>query len=372
MSKPAPARTIVSFRSIEAEKLPGETFADAAHRLSRGCAATQNRRAILTAVKAASSRKPNVAADIASAARSILASPTVHDDDSSIASTSTQSSLFRAAAQMSSKSAPSSPASSIASSRSAAESWLQPDWPQAGSCASSVSVLQRPPHVFVKDAAAAVAYGDVPTLRGDALLASDDALHFTRLLDAQVDVLVALDDVCDARKREGDAQVWITALGDDETAVPRPMEGRWVTMRLARGDEALDGPRAMLAALFERCVALGLRLGKAPDLDVTARHFPPQPESAVAVYGGDGDSALALLNHSTLLVALLQASHEARTCAHHHCADELDDFLVKPEFYAPLRANRVTRLAATNLREAVRLVRAVDDSAAAAQDKQLS
>ena len=69
---------------------------------------------------------------------------------------------------------------------------------------------------------------------------------FTRLLDAQVDVLVALDDVCDARKREGDAQVWIAGLNDDADSMPRPMEGRWVAMALAPGNDTVHGSRLLL------------------------------------------------------------------------------------------------------------------------------
>ena len=365
LSKPAPSRKVVSYRSITAEMTPGETFADAAYRLSRGCETTQKRQAILTAVKAASSTK-KLSGGIALAATRLLASPvkSIDDDDSSVSTTSTASSaLFRAAQSMQQDD------SSVASSKSRAESFgdLVPV-----SSDSSVSVLQRPAAVFVHDDGAATAFGDVPTLRGDALLATDDALHFTRLLDAQVDVLVALDDVCDARKREGDAQVWLTGLNDDADSMPRPMEGRWVAMALAPGNDTVHGSRLLLSALFERCVALGLRLAKAPDLTITSRNFFPDQSQAIALYGAGDQSALALLNHSTLLLALLRAGHMARACAHEFCRDEVDDFLAKDEFYGPLDANRITRLAAANLKEAVRLARAADDSAQAARDRQLS
>ena len=326
LSKPAPSRKVVSYRSITEEMTPGETFADAAYRLSRGCETTQKRQAILTAVKAASSTK-KLSGGIASAATRLLASPvkSIDDDDSSVSTTSTASSaLFRAAQSMQQDSP-----SSVASSKSRAESFgdLVPQ-----SSDSSVSVLQRPAAVFVHDDGAATAFGDVPTLRGDALLATDDALHFTRLLDAQVDVLVALDDVCDARKREGDAQVWIAGLNDDADSMPRPMEGRWVAMALAPGNDTVHGSRLLLSALFERCVALGLRLAKAPDLTITRKNFFPDQSQAIALYGAGDQSALALLNHSTLLLALLRAGHMARACAHEFCRDEVDDFLAKDEF----------------------------------------
>ena len=53
-----------------------------------------------------------------------------------------------------------------------------------------------------------------------------------------------------------------------------------------------------------------------------------------------------------------------------HCADELEDFLTKRHFFAALDANRVTRLAARNLTEAVRLVTMAADTALMAKDKQ--
>ena len=102
------------------------------------------------------------------------------------------------------------------------------------------------------------------------------------------------------------------------------------------------------------------------------KNFFPDQSQAIALYGAGDQSALALLNHSTLLLALLRAGHMARACAHEFCRDEVDDFLAKDEFYEPLDANRITRLAAANLKEAVRLARAADDSAQAARDRQLS
>ena len=113
-------------------------------------------------------------------------------------------------------------------------------------------------------------------------------------------------------------------------------------------------------------------MAKAPDLTITSRNFFPDQSQAIALFGEGDQSALALLNHSTLLLALLRAGHMARACAHEFCRDEVDDFLAKDEFYEPLDANRITRLAAANLREAVRLARAADDSAQAARDRQLS
>ena len=88
---------------------------------------------------------------------------------------------------------------------------------------------------------------------------------------------MALDDACDARKREGDAQVWIAGLNDDADSMPRPMEGRWVAMALAPGNDTVHGSRLLLSALFERCVALGLRIGQGAGPDYHQEEFLPRP-----------------------------------------------------------------------------------------------
>ena len=243
LSKPAPSRKVVSYRSITGRDDSGRDLADAAYGIA-GCETTQKRQAILTAVEAVFTRNFG---GIASALQRLLASPVRS------VTTTTRACRRRPRRRRHCLGPP---------SRCSKTHGRRLPLPRVGgvvrdlvpqSSDSSVSVLQRPAAVFVHDDGAATAFGDVPTLRGDALLATDDALHFTRLLDAQVDVLVALDDVCDARKREGDAQVWIAGLNDDADSMPRPMEGRWVAMALAPGNDTVHGSRLLLST-FERCV----------------------------------------------------------------------------------------------------------------------
>ena len=98
---------------------------------------------------------------------------------------------------------------------------------------------------FRKDAAACVAYGDVPDRLGGTML-NAEALAFTRLLDAQVDVLVELDEVATARARERDGPV----LWKGRT---KNIEDHWVAKYAAEDAMSLT---PLLQALVERCVAL--------------------------------------------------------------------------------------------------------------------
>ena len=78
-------------------------------------------------------------------------------------------------------------------------------------------------------------------------------------------------------------------------------------------------------------------------------------------------------NHADIEASITQRfQQQAESLLLLKSSDSFDDFLAKDEFYEPLDANRITRLAAANLREAVRLARAADDSAQAARDRQLS
>ena len=146
---------------------------------------------------------------------------------------------------------------------------------------------------------------------------------------------------------------------------------------------AADDARAspLLCALVERCISLGLSISRTgPSLPSPSKRARARQVTAVgdlrSPRAGDRSSrgatepALALLACSHLLLGLLQASYVMREIAASECADEVDDFLLRDEFYDALEANRVTRLAASNLREATRVIRQGEETAKAAHRKQ--
>lgn len=152
------------------------------------------------------------------------------------------------------------------------------------------------------------------------------------------------------------------------------MEGRWVAARVAE-----IGDRTFLTALVDRCVALVMRISRLPDVPerrvAQAAGLAPsdsRPRLEKIKRGPDDglEPTLAFLAHATLLRNLLQANYELRELAAVECADEIEDFLGRPAFYAELGANRVTRLAASTLREAARLTTMAADTAAEANHKQ--
>ncbi|KAH8096044.1 hypothetical protein JL720_3391 [Aureococcus anophagefferens] len=145
------------------------------------------------------------------------------------------------------------------------------------------------------------------------------------------DLLVELDELTSARFREDDPPIWVD-MGQ------RQMGPRWVLSSVA-ADDARASP--LLCALVERCISLGLSISR------TGPSLPSPSKRARA-----------------------QASYVMREIAASECADEVDDFLLRDEFYDALEANRVTRLAASNLREATRVIRQGEETAKAAHRKQ--
>ncbi|KAH8049284.1 hypothetical protein JL720_15674 [Aureococcus anophagefferens] len=221
---------------------------------------------------------------------------------------------------------------------------------------------------FVKDRDAAIAYSDIPPLPGAAAAAA--VALFARLLDAQADLLVEIDELTSARFREDDPPIWVD-MGQ------RQMGPHWVLSSVAPTTPASP----LLCALVERCISLGLSISRTgPSLPSPSKRARARQVTAVgdlrSPRAGDRSSrgatepALALLACSHLLLGLLQASYVMREIAASECADEVDDFLLRDEFYDALEANRVTRLAASNLREATRVIRQGEETAKAAHRKQ--
>ncbi|KAH8076288.1 hypothetical protein JL721_281 [Aureococcus anophagefferens] len=185
---------------------------------------------------------------------------------------------------------------------------------------------------FVKDRDAAIAYSDIPPRPGARPKPPPAVPLFARLLDAQADLLVELDELTSARFREDDPPIWVD-MGQ------RQMGPRWVLSSVA-ADDARASP--LLCALVERCISLGLSISR------TGPSLPSPSKRARA----------------------RQASYVMREIAASECADEVDDFLLRDEFYDALEANRVTRLGASNLREATRVIRQGEETAKAAHRKQ--
>ena len=235
---------------------------------------------------------------------------------------------------------------------------------------------RSPPHAeetafFVKDRYAAIAYSDIPPRPGARPKPPSAVALFARLLDAQADLLVELDELTSARFREDDPPIWVD-MGQ------RQMGPHWVLSSVA-ADDARASP--LLCALVERCISLGLSISRTgPSLPSPSKRARARQVTAVgdlrSPRAGDRSSrgatepALALLACSHLLLGLLQASYVMREIAASECADEVDDFLLRDEFYDALEANRVTRLAASNLREATRVIRQGEETAKAAHRKQ--
>ncbi|EGB11347.1 hypothetical protein AURANDRAFT_61749 [Aureococcus anophagefferens] len=224
---------------------------------------------------------------------------------------------------------------------------------------------------FVKDRDAAIAYSDIPPRPGARPKPPPAVALFARLLDAQADLLVEIDELTSARFREDDPPIWVD-MGQ------RQMGPHWVLSSVA-ADDARASP--LLCALVERCISLGLSISRTgPSLPSPSKRARARQVTAVgdlrSPRAGDRSSrgatepALALLACSHLLLGLLQASYVMREIAASECADEVDDFLLRDEFYDALEANRVTRLAASNLREATRVIRQGEETAKAAHRKQ--
>ena len=198
------------------------------------------------------------------------------------------------------------------------------------------------------------------------------------------DTQVELDELTIARERENDPTIWV---GGGQ----RMMSAHFLFLHVAGGEAAAP----LFAASLDRAVALVLRISRAPPPDRTGGGGgaaaaaaagggrPPLPGrrhasirrldteySPRAAPPGYTEPTLALLAHSELLLGLLQANYAVREIAAARCADEVQDFLARPSFYDCLDHNRVTRLAAANLKEAVRLVRGAEVSAAAARELQ--
>ncbi|KAH8053854.1 hypothetical protein JL722_9335 [Aureococcus anophagefferens] len=214
--------------------------------------------------------------------------------------------------------------------------------------------------LFVKDRDAAIAYSDIPPRRARR---SRRRRLFARLLDAQADLLVELDELTSARFREDDPPIWVD-MGQ------RQMGPHWVLSSVA-ADDARASP--LLCALVERCISLGLSISRTgPSLPSPSKRARAagdgrrRPRSQRRSSPGAGP-ALALLACSHLPGAA-QASRHARD-RRVECADEVDDFLLRDEF-TRAEANASTRLAASNLREATRVIRQGEETAKAAHRKQ--
>ena len=201
----------------------------------------------------------------------------------------------------------------------------------------------------------------------------DEASVFTRILDAQADLIVQLDELTMARERENDPTIWVNRGATQ-------MGPHFIFLEIANNEL---GATPLVIALVERAVALVLRISRVPPTESptkTARAPCRRRNQSVSrlddsisprdAPDGSTEPTLALLAVSELLLGLLQSTFVMREVAAQHCADEVADFLIHKSFYRALESNRVTRLAAAHLQQATRLITSAEDSSKAAKDKQ--
>lgn len=232
------------------------------------------------------------------------------DDDDTSSTTSSASSLYLAAAaaqqrRRRAKFAP--PPSPPPSPRS-----LQPPNPLVATAAA----------FFARQPRSTAAFADLPR-RED----GGDASAFAALLDAQIWLLVQLDDLSAARCR------------DPDPYDIRPHHVAWLVAESDTGRAA-----RVLRLLFDRLVALILKL--------------QSPSYA------DGDEK-ALASTGRFLVSLLQSSAKVREIASVECRDHIMHFLQFEHVYASLPATRVARCGGRWARHATTLAMHAQNAAPA-------
>ncbi|KAH8063836.1 hypothetical protein JL722_3027 [Aureococcus anophagefferens] len=312
LATPSSKRETVSYRQLQEAKEHGEALADVALRLATPAAARRK-----TALLQSASRSLASPGDGLRSAAKNLAGPAAKlrqaarlvpddDDDASVASSASR--------------APSSvsQASSGSSALFLAAQRMQRD--EEAKAADKSDRLRR----TLKEAADLEAAEDAKT--------SDAAARLVASLGRadSADLLVELDELTSARFREDDPPIWVD-MGQRQMGPLGPRPSRPTTPA-----------SPLLCALVERCISLGLSISR------TGPSLPSPSKRARA----------------------RQASYVMREIAASECADEVDDFLLRDEFYDALEANRVTRLAASNLREATRVIRQGEETAKAAHRKQ--
>ncbi|KAJ1461122.1 hypothetical protein M885DRAFT_507725 [Pelagophyceae sp. CCMP2097] len=215
---------------------------------------------------------------------------------------------------------------------------------------------RRPPRAFFKDVAAAgIAFADVPVafFGQKGVSARCEKSAFSALLDAQLALILSLDDLT-------------TALHREDSTRTRGIAPHQVVSQIARRDAA-----PFLEQLVERAIGLTLKMARStPDNSRKPRRSDrlsssklDRLSSSKLTSSSQGLAEVALLSTSRLLTSVLRTSPLMRDVAAFVCVEELEDYLARPHFYQALQVSNLTRLAATHLREATAMVLAAEERA---------